>query len=109
MALQALEVVLNQVLATLKLGRSQQTDLLTLLQQLQALFAGYIICLACEHGATEPAPAYAEIVLKALQTVADLTPIQFLSPFSVVSNNVTFNGIDTFTIEVPGTYFLLVL
>ncbi|MGG5742077.1 hypothetical protein [Bacillus cereus group sp. IBL03679] len=181
MALQALEVVLNQVLAALQLGRSQQTNLLTLLQQLQALFAGYIACLACEPGATGPAgitgatgvtgptgitgatgvtgptgitgatgvtgptgitgatgvtgptgiigatgvtgptgttgatgvtgptgtfpPAYAEIVSKALQTVADLTPIQFLSPFSVVSNNVTFNGIDTFTIEVPGTYF----
>ncbi|WP_179884398.1 BclA C-terminal domain-containing protein [Bacillus cereus] len=53
-ALEALEVLLSNVVAALNLGTSQQTDLLNLLQQLQAIFAGYIACLACEPGPTGP-------------------------------------------------------
>ncbi|WP_217993589.1 hypothetical protein [Bacillus toyonensis] len=48
--LQALEVVLSTVVSTLPPG--QQLHLLGLVQQLQALFAEYIACLACTPGPT---------------------------------------------------------
>ncbi|WP_141540829.1 proprotein convertase P-domain-containing protein [Bacillus cereus] len=45
-ALQALELTLSKVVSALPPG--QQLHLLGLLQQLQALFVGYLACLACE-------------------------------------------------------------
>ncbi|OOR10842.1 hypothetical protein BW897_21015 [Bacillus cereus] len=49
-ALQALEVVLSKVVDQPLVGIPFKVHLLNLLQQLQALFAGYIACVACEPG-----------------------------------------------------------
>ncbi|MCC2342444.1 collagen-like protein, partial [Bacillus tropicus] len=50
--------------------------------------------------------ANASIVTPAPQTVNNLAPIQFTAPV-LISKNVTFNGIDTFTIQIPGNYFFI--
>ncbi|PFE06528.1 40-residue YVTN family beta-propeller, partial [Bacillus cereus] len=51
-SLQALEVVLISVVGALPLVILQPIPLLISLQQLQALFSGYIACLACTPGPT---------------------------------------------------------
>ena len=61
-------------------------------------------------GPTGPAgefsAAYAGIVTSSAQTVATFETVQFLLPSTAISN-VDFNGVDLFTIIVPGNYFCI--
>ncbi|PEM38420.1 Gly-Xaa-Xaa repeat protein [Bacillus toyonensis] len=105
-ALEALEVALSKVVSALPTG--QQLHLLGLLQQLDAIFAGYIACLACTPGPTGPnlpiTAASVSFLNLNSQTVNSLAPINFNETSFL--QNLSFNGSDTLTILTTGVYKL---
>ncbi|EEM68548.1 MULTISPECIES: hypothetical protein [Bacillus cereus group] len=85
-----LELVLSKVVTVLSLG-----TLLNLLQQLGAIFDGYIACLACEPEPNEPTATNATIVSTgSVGVVNDNTAIP-------LANNTVINGADI--IHSPGS------
>ncbi|PGO70451.1 hypothetical protein CN980_20795 [Bacillus cereus] len=93
-ALEVFEFVLLQVIDQPLVGIPFKVHLQNLAQQLQALFAEYIACLACTPGPTEPTGAYSFSEPISIFTVpATLTVTNTETQITTVTINLTQNAL----------------